>query len=124
MRVLGGYNLQLSSLPHSEAPLIIGSILPSRLRAWTGPIGIFSSYKLRKRFDRILEDLVQDPNQVPSALKPAEIRLWSYGGRLQGDAGQRVSLIRRGTSPKTKDLAVKETRKSTRGRLRRGQVPR
>ena len=90
-------------IPYSDAPLILGSVTPSQLRAWAGPLGIFSGYKLRKRFNSIMTELVENPLKLPTSARPEEVRVWTDGKRvLQGDPGQTLTLIK-ASGPKAKD---------------------
>ncbi|NLF26001.1 MAG: hypothetical protein GX589_10150 [Deltaproteobacteria bacterium] len=121
MQVLGGYRLESTLIPSSQSDLIVGSIIPSRLRGYVGPFGIFSGYNLRKRFEEIFSQILEDPQNLPEALKAEEVRLW-FGGvdEERGDAGQDRHIVRRGVSVKVKDLHLKKNLRKKSERKKEG----
>ena len=77
VELLGGYDLESEIFPHSMANLLIGSAARGEFRGKLGPIGVFSGENLGEDLEAVLNNLKEDPQELPSSLEDANILLWS-----------------------------------------------
>ncbi len=75
-QLLGGYELDPTIMPTSDADLMIGAFNNGKFLGRIGAVGIFSAKKLSKRFDDLLRAIKREPKKIPDVFTAEEVRLW------------------------------------------------
>jgi hypothetical protein len=87
---LGGYKMQLPSLPLSAADISVGSLGASRFRGHVGPFGVLSAKGLQQDLAGYLASMQADPTARPRGLKSSSIKLWATPTKDEGPAGYQI----------------------------------
>ena len=75
--VLGGYDLDGSIIPASNAKLSIGAFKRSKFRGHVGPFGVFRNIDISKDATRILKSVARDPSFDAEPVDPSQVALWA-----------------------------------------------
>ena len=93
-KLLGGYDLQQTILPHTDSPLVAGSINDRRLKVKLGPVGVVSGPGLSGDFKAVLKDVIKRPLQPPATVRNSNVVLWTVSGQDQsGKPGNKIELV-------------------------------
>jgi hypothetical protein len=82
--VLGGYDLDGTIVPASNANLSIGAFKKSKFRGHVGPFGIFRDIDIAKDATRILKRIARDPSFEAEPVEESQIALWADPGVDRG----------------------------------------
>jgi hypothetical protein len=82
--VLGGYDLDGTIIPASNANLSIGAFKKSKFRGHVGPFGIFRDIDISKDATRILKRIARNPSFESEPVEESQIALWADPGVDRG----------------------------------------
>lgn len=76
----GSHELEIPVVAVSPANILLGSTRAGNFRGFIGPFGVFRGEKLAEHFKEIVEELTDEPFQLPSDVEKGEVKLFVAEG--------------------------------------------
>lgn len=99
VQLLGSHAISWKQVVNSDRPLLLGAIGNGNFRGALGPVGALRVSSLRKVLVKTLQEMAENPTDLPSILQGSEILFWSPDLRTDlGPLKHKIKVARRGGS--------------------------